>query len=184
MRDKFLWKLVLWGALVLLAPQSVSGGNALSDAQNKEIVYKMYSEYRQDFPEVPDISSQEAMKLLSAERLVLVDVRKPMEREISMLPHAITKKKYLEDRSAYKQHTVVAYCTIGYRSGIFAREMAEKGVVVYNLRGGLLGWVHEGGKVYHDNGELKRIHVLGKKWDYPPQDYESVKASFFQILFK
>jgi len=43
-----------------------------------------------------------------------------------------------------------------------------------NLRGGLLAWVHDGGKVYDRNGETRRIHVYGRKWDLGPKDYEAV----------
>ena len=44
----------------------------------------------------------------------------------------------------------------------------------YVLRGGLLAWVHAGGKVYDKNGETRRIHVYGRKWNLGPRDYEGV----------
>jgi len=58
------------------------------------------------------------------------------------------------------------------------KELAEKlkaqGIVMLNLRGGLLAWVHDSGKVYDRNGETRRIHVYGRKWDLGPKDYEAV----------
>jgi hypothetical protein len=32
-----------------------------------------------------------------------------------------------------------------------------------NLRGGLLAWLHAGGKVYKDGRLVRRVHVYGKK---------------------
>jgi sodium/bile acid cotransporter 7 len=43
-----------------------------------------------------------------------------------------------------------------------------------NLRGGLLAWVHAGGKVYDANGETRRIHVYGRKWNLAPNGYDAV----------
>jgi sodium/bile acid cotransporter 7 len=103
--------------------------------------------------------------------------------EVSMLPKAVTKEDFLRDPDKYKDKTVVVYCTISYRSGEFAEEMAEMRVTVVNLIGGLLAWVLEGGKVYDAHGETKRIHVYGEDWDYPPEGYESVKFGFFEKHF-
>jgi sodium/bile acid cotransporter 7 len=106
-----------------------------------------------------------------------VDVRKKEEMRVSMLPGAISEKEYTENRERFDDHVVVAYCTIGYRSGMFAEKMAgsrHPGDRVYNLRGGLLAWVLDGGKVYDGKGASRRIHVYGKRWNYPPDGYESV----------
>ena len=61
--------------------------------------------------------------------------------------------------------------------------MAALGRTVYNLKGGILAWVLEGGAVYDADGESKRIHVYGKEWNYAPADYETVTFSFWQRLF-
>jgi sodium/bile acid cotransporter 7 len=103
---------------------------------------------------------------------------------ISMLPGAVTRKAFLKNPGRYRGRLIVAYCTIGLRSGRFAMETAEKGIEIRNLRGGLLAWVLEGGNVYDAQGAVtKRIHVYGKKWDYPPEGYESVRLGFFERLF-
>ena len=143
----------------------------------------MYAGYKKDFPGVRDIPPKKAMELLKEGRLVFVDTRKPAEMQVSMLPHAITQAEFLKDPRKYENKTVVAYCTISYRSGKFAEEMAKKGIRILNLKGGLLAWVLEGGKVYDSHGETKRIHVYGKEWDYPPEGYESVKFGLFDKLF-
>ena len=41
---------------------------------------------------------------------------------------------------------MIAYDTVGYRSGLFVEKMRQKGISIANLKGGLLGWLHAGGK--------------------------------------
>jgi len=68
----------------------------------------------------------------------------------------------------------IGYCTISYRSGVLARGLNQKGIPIYNLRGGLLAWVHDGGKVYNGSKETHRIHVYGQEWNLGPEGYEAV----------
>ncbi len=182
MRNLFQARLCLWIFIGILIPLTVRGAD-LTDAQQKEIVYKMYEDYRKEFPSVNDISPCEAMKLMKTGRVLFVDTRKPTEMKVSMLPNAMTRKAFLKSPSRYEDSTVIAYCTISYRSGNFAGKMSQKGIEVYNLRGGLLAWVFEGGKVYDTNGETKRVHVYGKEWNYLPEGYEPVFFGFFQKYF-
>jgi sodium/bile acid cotransporter 7 len=163
---------------------SAMGDNSLSDAQKKEHVYAMYADYKKDFPAVTDISPQQAMALLKKDEIVFVDTRKPAEMKVSMLPHAITQNEFLKHPEKYAVKTVVGYCTMSYRSGVFAREMAEKGMTIRNLEGGILAWTLEGGKVYDENGEVtNRIHVYGKKWNYAPAGYKAVMFSLWEQMF-
>ena len=171
---------VLW---IGLGTWVVLGGQRLTDEQKKRIVYGMYDDYRREFPHVREISPREAMKETAQGKIVFVDTRKPAEMRVSMLPGAITEKAFLKDPEKFKDKKIVAYCTISYRSGKFAQEMAKRGIEIFNLRGGLLAWVLEGGKVYDANGETKRINVYGEKWDYPPEGYESVRLGFFERHF-
>jgi sodium/bile acid cotransporter 7 len=169
--------------MTLLASAAVPAAQELSDVRKKEIVYAMYADYKSDFPEVADIDPQEAMRLMESDRVVFVDTRKPAEMAVSMLPEAVTEEAFLSDIEAYGDRIVIGYCTISYRSGIFAREMAAKGVEIRNLRGGILAWTLEGGTVYEDGEPVKRLHVFGDKWDYAPRDYETVKFSMWDRIF-
>ncbi|MGB7918807.1 MAG: rhodanese-like domain-containing protein [Desulfobacterales bacterium] len=160
------------------------GDNGLSDTQKKEVVYAIYADYKKDFPAVMDISPQQAMDLLKKDEVVFIDTRKPAEMKVSMLPHAITQNEFLSHPEKYAGKTVVGYCTVSYRSGVFAREMDEMGISVRNLEGGILAWTLEGGKVYDENGkETDRIHVYGKKWDYAPAGYKAVMFSLWEQMF-
>jgi sodium/bile acid cotransporter 7 len=154
-----------------------------SDAQKKNVVYRMYANYKKDFPAVSDILPQRAMELLNQETIVFVDTRRPEEIAVSMLPGAVSKQDFLSHRDLYRDKIVVVYCTISYRSGVFAREMSEQGIHVVNLQGGILAWILEGGKVYDQSGkEVKRVHVYDDKWDYAAAGYESVKFSLWEQM--
>ena len=62
--------------------------------------------------------------------------------------------------------------------------MADKGITVINLRGGILAWLLEGGTVYDQEGHpTKRVHVYGDRWEYAPVGYEIVKFSLWERLF-
>lgn len=177
--------LLLWGLIVPLCfAEIVLGDREMSDAEKKEAVYRMYTGYKKDFPAVKDISPLQAMDLLNQKKVVWVDTRKPAEMAVSMLPGAVSEQDFLSNPDQYKDMTIVGYCTISYRSGVFAREMAKQGITVANLQGGILAWTLEGGRVYDDSGkEVKRIHVFGDKWDYAPAGYESVKFSLWEKVF-
>jgi len=176
--------LMVLAFLVSLMPNLLLCDETLTDQQKKDIVYKKYDDSRKEFPHVREISPLEAMKEMAQGKILFVDTRKPAEMEVSMLPGAITWEESLKNPEKSKDRRTVVYCTISYRSGKFAQEMANKGIEIFNLRGGLLAWVLEGGKVYNSKGEeTKRINVYGEKWDYPPAGYESVRLSFFEKYF-
>ena len=156
------------------------GDREMSDAEKRETVYRMYAGYKKDFPNVQDLSPQVAMKLLNQDKLVFVDTRKPEEMAVSMLPGAVSRQHFMNHINQYKDKTVVVYCTISYRSGVFARDLAKEGVAVLNLQAGILAWLLEGGRVYdQSHKEVKRVHVYGSKWDYAPAAYDTVKFSLW-----
>ena len=92
-----------------------------------------------------------------------------------MLPGAISVKEFLRNYKSYDDHVKIAYCTISYRSGKFAEKYQNESIPVYNLRGGMLAWLHEGGKIYDQTGETYRIHIFGEKWNLAPEGYEAVQ---------
>lgn len=171
-RSSAVWLACALALLLWALPASAQPNPA--DSETLKTIYEMYADYREEFPEVPDITAQEVMALLKQDKVVLVDIREPEEQEVSMLPGALTEDEFLAGLGKHRDKTVVAYCTISYRSGKFASKMRKKGLDMYNLKGGLLAWVGEGGKVHDKNGQTKRIHVYGRRWNHPPQGYEAV----------
>jgi len=146
----------------------------MSDSEKRDKIEAMYQSYKKDFPGVPDIQISDAMRLLQEGKALFIDVREEKEQEVSMLPGAVTEKQFLKNPGKYRDRTLVGYCTISYRSGKLAEKLNAQGITLLNLKGGLLAWVHAGGKVYDQSGETKRIHVYGKKWNLGPKDYEAV----------
>ena len=137
-------------------------------------VQEMYNEYKKSFPGVPDISAKEAIEKNKQGKVIFVDVRKAEEKNISMLPGAITERELLLNPQRYKNHLIIAYCTIGYRSGKLSEKLQKQGIRMVNLRGGILAWLHAGGTVYRKGKPVNRVHIFGKKWDLAPSDVESV----------
>ena len=136
----------------------------------------MYEDYKKrSFPGVIDVEPRLAMDLAKRPEVLFVDVRPLEERNVSMIPGAVAEEAFLNNLEQYKDHIIIGYCTISYRSGKLAQELMNKqGIIMYNLRGGLLAWVHEGGKIVDPKGETKRIHVYGRKWNLAPSRFEAV----------
>lgn len=178
--SKIFWMI----ACIVLFTASATGDSTLSDNAKKEAVYALYAGYKKDFPAVTDMSPQQAMALLETADIVFVDTRTPAEMTVSILPHAIPQSEYVNHPEKYPAKTIVAYCTISYRSGVFAQEMAQKGITVSNLEGGILAWTLEGGTVYDEKGKAtKRLHVYGKKWDLAPAGYETVVFGLWEQMY-
>ena len=165
--NHLLCSFIIISTLLLLSVTSAfSQGDA--DRQKRSKVIAMYNDYTGNFPEIEDIASEEALQLLARSNTVFVDVRKPKEQKISMIPGAVTKEQFLKRIKEYRDKKVIAYCTIGYRSGKFAEKMAKKGFDVMNLRAGLLGWVHAHGPLVSKDGPVHTLNVYGKTWDLAP----------------
>ena len=172
-----LWGLLTAGlafAFVTLMGQQSLSSNEMSNAAKRQKIASLYDELQSNFPDVLDLTSKQAMDLIADQKAVFIDIRQAEEQKVSMLPGAITEKEFLDNIKSYEDHVKIAYCTISYRSGIFAKELQSSGIPVYNLKGGILAWVHEGGQIFDRNGETRRIHVYGQKWNLAPEQYEAV----------
>ncbi len=175
------WKiygLVLSLFLCLGVCRSSFSAEELMDTEKLRIVYEMYEDYKKAFTKVQDITSQRAMELMQSEEVIFVDSRRSKEQKVSMLPGAISEREFKKNLEKYRDRVIIGYCTISYRSGKLAKELKRKGIIMLNLRGGMLAWVHEGGIIYDANGETKRVHVYKKKWNYLPEGYEAVWSIF------
>ena len=168
--------LLLIAGAIALCSSAICVGRPSGDAPpSAEVVARLYQQYKRHFPDVPDIDPGEIMSATNRESVILVDVRDKKEQAVSMIPGAITQTQFEKDREGYKGQTVVTYCTIGYRAGLYAKRLRKQGWKALNLTGSILGWVHAGGHVEHNGVITNRVHVYGKKWDLLPEGYESVK---------
>jgi rhodanese-related sulfurtransferase len=137
-------------------------------------VESLYLDFKRKFPDVPEISVARLRVLLDKGEVVLVDARSEKEQAVSRIPGAISVRDFERDVAAHEDETVVTYCTIGGRSGKFARTLLERGFEVYNLEGSILGWTHERGALVGEDGPTRRLHVFRSKYDLAPRDYEAV----------
>lgn len=166
------------GFALSAAVATCAGGPAPdTDVERVERIREMYARYRTEFPDVPTITA-EALIAAQAEGqpLVVVDTRTEAERAVSVIPGAIPAAQVEADPQAYRGKELVAYCTIGYRSGLWAERMHDKqGLQVRNLEGSLLLWTHAGGPLRTAAGEpTQELHVYGKPWNLARKDYTAV----------
>ncbi len=161
-------------ALLLASCGSVAPPSQTS-ATRQEKIESIYQDYRQAFPNVNAVTPQGVLDLQEAGPTVLVDVRTPEEQAVSMLPGAITQETFEAARDQYHDQTVVAYCTIGARSGEYAEELRQEGFEVFNLKGSILAWTHAGLPLVDPEGqETKRVHTYGRRWNLTAKGYEAV----------
>ena len=152
-----------------------SGESTMSDEKKLERIEILYQKYHRKFPEVEGITAEELMaELGEGADLVLVDVRKPEEQAVSMIPGALTQSEFEEQEAALAGRTVITYCTAGYRSGLYAKRLQKMGWHVLNLEGSLLAWTHAGGTLVDAEGTTNRIHVYSPDWSLEASGYEPV----------
>jgi len=165
-----------WVAIVLAGALGCRNHEvaASTDAERLRQIEVMYNEYREDFPDTPEVTVQELLAMQEEGPATIVDGRDAEEREVSTIPEALPLGQLEGDLERYRDRPVVVYCTVGYRSGLQAKELREKGLEAYNLRGGMLAWLHAGQPVVQDGHQTKRVHVYGPKWDLAPEGYEAV----------
>jgi len=172
-----IWILASCAVLAVAAlggcgPPDTSG---LSDTERRETVASMYEGYRRGFPGVSEVSARDLIEMQVGDGVVLVDVREPEEIAVSRIPEAIAKEEFEASREEYRGKKVVAYCTIGARSGEYAEELGGEGIDAYNLEGGILAWLHAGQEVIDPTGEATdQVHVYGPKWDLAPRECTGV----------
>ena len=160
-------------AIVITIVLTTFNGN-FSDEEKRAQIKKLYEAYRRDFPLITDIRAGELSAAKTQGHVVIIDVRESVEQEVSMIPGAISTGQFKREADRYKRSTIVAYCTIGSRSGLYAKELQDKGYSVSNLRGGILSWAHAGQSVANNAGLTNRVHVYGSKWNLLPEGYVAV----------
>lgn len=153
---------------------------SLGDEERKVRVLAMYRDYAREFPSVSGIPADEAVQAFREGSAVFIDVREPGERAVATIPGALSPEEFLAARQAdpaqFADRTIIAYCTISYRSGVLSAQwLRESGPAVRNLEGGLLAWTHAGGPLAAPDGsETNRLHVFGAKWNLAPRGFETV----------
>jgi len=173
-----VWIALLLGSVSLYAcSQSPAENSTLVQQQVQDAYLKATSGI-----DAPTIRADAVLSHLQDGSLILVDVRQETEMAVSQIPGALSldefKQKY-QANGPPKDKTVVAYCTIGYRSGKFAEKLTAQGIAVRNLEGGILAWVGSHGPLVHSDSAgvtaaTTTVHVYGKEWNLLPPGYQGV----------
>lgn len=120
------------------------------------------------------ISTMPSLPSLSSADFVLVDVRSDAETNVSVIPGAITQKSFEENADQHAEKLVVAYCTVGVRSGDYAKRLSDQGWTVRNYEGSILQWVRAGLPLVTLNGKpTRQVHSYSDQYSVP-DGYEQV----------
>ena len=123
------------------------------------------------FPDVPSIDSAGLSELMQdpMQTVVLLDVREPDEFAVSHLEGAVRATSI--DQAAALVHdapagaTIVAYCSVGYRSAGLVAALRERGVAgVYNLTGSIFRWANEDRPLYRGTAPVRHVHPFDESW--------------------
>ncbi len=100
---------------------------------------------------------------------VLLDVRTPAEWNMSHLRGArqVDPKASAEEAAGgvAKDAPIVAYCSVGYRSGAMAARLRQAGFTrVQNLEGSIFEWANERRPLVHDGEAVTRVHPYNAFW--------------------
>ena len=89
--------------------------------------------------------SDSSADVSSSKPMVLVDTRTDEEASVSMIPGgALRQSDFERRRTEWQDHRVVCYCTVGYRSGVYARQLrSNHDMDACNLKGSIAAWTHE-----------------------------------------
>ncbi len=147
---------------------------ALDNEGKRQRLTELYEGFRGKFEGVPEVTVDDYAALAESEPVVLVDVRTDVEREVSMIPGAISADEFEARKAELDGSTVVPYCTVGYRSGLYARELQQEGWRVANMVGSIVAWTYNGGSLVNAEGETRRVHVAGPQWSFAADGYEPV----------
>lgn len=146
----------------------------MSDSEKREEIETLYERSKRLFPEIADVTVEELDRLQETEEVVLVDVRNPPEQKVSMIPGSITSAELEADPGAYAGKTLVTYCTIGHRSGLYASDLQKSGFQVFNLKGSILAWTHAQRDLANADGPTRKVHVAGPRWSLEASGYDPV----------
>ena len=136
---------------------------ALLIVGNKLSIWPFYSG-----PVAPVATTAQIHELLAdrsnEDHFVIVDVRSQAETEVSMIPGALTKSEFEDSINHHQGKLVIAYCTIGVRSGRYASDLIRKGWKARNYRGSILDWCDHNSPLTHNGEVTNLVHTYSQRY--------------------
>lgn len=153
------WKIVLGLAVLLVI------GCALAACRPVDW-FLLKRTLRGKFSDVRWITTKELADWLADKQRpapALLDVRTPAEWNVSHLAGARRVDPQASAPEAAgglaKDAPIVAYCSVGYRSGLMARRLRAAGYTqVQNLEGSIFEWANEGRPLVHEGKPATKVH--------------------------
>ncbi len=127
---------------------------------------------RAQYPDIDQIQADSLAAWLQKPdslRPLLLDVRTQEEYEVSHLAGAVRVEPETPDFSflneTSRDHPVVAYCSVGYRSSELAQRLKKAGFTnVSNLEGSIFEWANRGYPVYRNGRQVRQVHPYDPVW--------------------
>ena len=120
-------------------------------------------------PEAPAVTTSQIQSMRTDENsqgsFVIVDVREKVETDVSVIPGAITQAEFERTADQQRGKAVLVYCTIGYRSGIYAKKLQNDGWDAWNYKGSILERCdHHLPVVTRDGQSTNRVHTYNSHY--------------------
>ncbi|TAE22377.1 MAG: rhodanese-like domain-containing protein [Cytophagales bacterium] len=144
-----------------------TSASTLSMAQPASKAYRTLLSTLYGNSTVPTVTVLQLKKMTN---VVLLDTREKKEFNVSHLPNArwVGYDDFTFERvkDIPKTATIVAYCSVGYRSDKVGDKLKAAGYGnVHNLYGSLFEWVNQGNPVVDSSGKpTNRVHGFSRPW--------------------
>ena len=126
---------------------------------------------RSEFPDVRRITTAELAAWLNDHNRsapLLLDIRTAAEFEVSHLAGArhVAPDALASVVHGPKDRAIVTYCSVGYRSGAFAKKLRDAGYTnVMNLEGSIFRWANERRPIVSGDGrKADKVHPYNATW--------------------
>ncbi len=174
------WSRVAMPAVLLAA---IAGGAVL--AMEPELT-KIHAKIERDYDNVEHIDA-EAFSALNRDRVVVFDVRKEGEYDVSHIEGAVRVDPGVSPDAFFDAHgnalrgkTAVFYCSVGRRSSALAsrvNDLVETNGATgsYNLVGGLFQWRNEERTLVREGGATTAIHPYNIYWGRLISDKSAIR---------
>jgi rhodanese-related sulfurtransferase len=101
--------------------------------------------------------------------IVFIDTREKKEYQVSHIKGAVyvgyDDFDTINLENINKNAIIVAYCSVGYRSGKIGVKLMDLGYSnIFNLFGGIFSWANNSNPIYLKEKEVKKVHPYNDNW--------------------
>jgi len=170
--------------------------NDVENIERKQKALESFQQFASMNPSIEAISIEEIINAMTDDpkSIIIIDTRTDPERNESYLPESITPKEFqkLNEETIQYAKFIVPYCTIGARSGMYAKELVQLGYDRQKVRNGagIILWSHNlkgiqllkrvGGNII----TTKKVHFFTNKFAMMlSKDYDSVIFTSTEIVY-